>query len=287
MGSELRFRGASVPDHTTSIWSAKALFTTPDIVFELHRDYIRAGADVITLNNYAVTPVSLDRDNMGHRVRELTLTACELALKARRVEGADVLIAGSLPPLNTSYRADQVGTYDELVVVYRQLAGLMAPHVDLFICETMTKSIEARAASIAGLEVKKPVWASFCLNDAARTVRGGESVSQALAALDDLALEAVLINCSAGLATTEALIEIAQWGGQLFGAYINPFLRDPPEGQYGCENDNFLNPVTYGELAESWYEIGARIFGGCCGTGPKHVGELKRRLINPESPDDH
>ena len=83
MGTELRARGVEVPDHITSIWSAKALVADPEAVVGVHRDYIDAGADVITINNYAVTPPLLAREGMQSDFEALTLKAVELAERAR------------------------------------------------------------------------------------------------------------------------------------------------------------------------------------------------------------
>ncbi len=98
MGTELRARGVEVPDHITSIWSAKALIDAPASVLQIHRDYIEAGADVITLNNYAVTPQLLAREGLENRFSELSMRAADLAHQARDEEGSSVRIAGSLPP---------------------------------------------------------------------------------------------------------------------------------------------------------------------------------------------
>ena len=72
MGFELQLRGVKVPSHTESIWSALALVEDPDAVVAVHADYIEAGADIITINNYAVTPPILAREGMEDRVEELT-----------------------------------------------------------------------------------------------------------------------------------------------------------------------------------------------------------------------
>src|SRR4029453_10023172 len=104
MGTELRERGATVPDYRSSIWSAMALVREPDLVRQVHCDYIRAGADVVTANNYAVVPRLLERESMTHRLEELTRTACRLARDARELCGRPgVRVAGSLPPLDTTY----------------------------------------------------------------------------------------------------------------------------------------------------------------------------------------
>ncbi|MBD3648915.1 MAG: homocysteine S-methyltransferase family protein, partial [Pseudomonadales bacterium] len=111
MGRELRARGVEIP-HT--IWSANALMEAPEEVMKIHRDYIDAGADVITTNTYSVIRRDLALEGIEHRFEELNITACELAAEARRRAGRDVSIAGSLPPLRSSYRPDLVGPDGEI-----------------------------------------------------------------------------------------------------------------------------------------------------------------------------
>src|SRR5262245_40036267 len=104
MGTELKARGAAVPDYRSSAWSAMALVPDPDTVKRVHRDYIDAGADVVTANNYAVVPRLLSRVALADRIDDLTRLACRLARAARAEAGRDeVRIAGSLPPLETTY----------------------------------------------------------------------------------------------------------------------------------------------------------------------------------------
>ena len=79
MGYELKLRGVKVPDYTKSIWSALALIEDPQAVIDVHVAYIEAGADVLTINNYSVTPPIMAREGMGDRVEELTGLAVDLA----------------------------------------------------------------------------------------------------------------------------------------------------------------------------------------------------------------
>jgi S-methylmethionine-dependent homocysteine/selenocysteine methylase len=96
MGTELKARGAAVPDYKSSAWSAVALVHDPDTVKQVHRDYIEAGAGIVTANNYAVVPRLLSRVGMEDRLEQLTRTACRLARAARDESGRrNVLIAGS------------------------------------------------------------------------------------------------------------------------------------------------------------------------------------------------
>ena len=113
----------------------------------VHEDYIRAGAQVITTNTYVAILSRFEREGIGDRYHELNRLAGELAGQARDNCGRDVLIAGSLPPLNGSYRPDRVRPIEEIEPLYRDQAQILAPYVDLFLCETMSTGAEAVAAA--------------------------------------------------------------------------------------------------------------------------------------------
>ena len=162
MGRELRNRGVEILD---TIWSANALLTAPDVVRQVHRDYIAAGADVITTNTYGVIRNDLAKEGIEDRFAELNLLACALARQARDEAGRPVLIAGSLPPLRGSYRPDLVEPFTVIAPLYREQAALLAPHVDLLLCETMSSAAEALAAVSAAAGTGLPVWVSFTLHD--------------------------------------------------------------------------------------------------------------------------
>ncbi|MEK6192764.1 MAG: homocysteine S-methyltransferase family protein, partial [Deltaproteobacteria bacterium] len=155
MGRELRFRGVDV---MTSIWSARALIDSPAVVREVHSDFIAAGADIITINSYGIVKSNLAWAGIEDRFEELNLLACELAKEARDASGRDVLIAGSLPPLAGSYRPERVGKFEEIEPLYREQAEVLAPHVDILLCETMSSADEGRAAAAAATQTGKPVW---------------------------------------------------------------------------------------------------------------------------------
>ncbi len=184
MGTELRARGASVPDYRSSAWSAMALVHDPGTVRQVHSDYIAAGADVITANNYAVVPNLLARVGMTDRLEELTRLACQLALEARAANRRPaVRVAGSLPPLDTTYQSDLVAPEHVLYEDYLRIARVLAADVDLVIAETLTTVREAVAAARAAAECGLPLWVSWNLRLDAPLIRGGESLQQGIAAL--------------------------------------------------------------------------------------------------------
>ena len=158
MGTELRFRGVEVPSHVDDIWSALAITEAPEIIKNIHLDYIEAGSDYITINNYAVTQPILARNNISDKLEDLTLRSVELAKDAVKESGKNTLIAGSLPPLETSYRADLILPENQMLDYYNELVEILDNEVDIIICETMSSSSEARCALSTIQQSKSQAW---------------------------------------------------------------------------------------------------------------------------------
>ncbi len=161
MGQELVRRSASKP---TPLWSARVLIDEPDLVRDLHVEFIEAGAKVITINTYAATPERLAREGVGEMFERLQKAGIDLARQARDTAG-DVAIAGCLPPLFGSYAPKLTISYADTLAIYRRIVAEQADHVDLFLCETMASAEEAHAAATAACESGKPVWVSWTLAD--------------------------------------------------------------------------------------------------------------------------
>lgn len=281
MGQELINRGAGGQG---ILWSADALLNRPDVVLEIHRDYIQAGADIITTNSYSTIRDKFEPAGLMHRFAEMNRLAGQLAVQAREQCGRMALIAGSLPPQRGSYRPDQVGSFEEIEPLYREQAELLAPYVDLFICETMSSSGEALAAATAAASTGKPVWVSWTMKDRGEVaLRSGESLAQAIEALNGTGVSALLINCSAPEALGKALPELIQLGGRPTGVYANAFTPIPERWDYDGDHTlppsrRDLGPDEYAQQARGWVEAGARIIGGCCEIGPQHIRRLKQLL---------
>jgi S-methylmethionine-dependent homocysteine/selenocysteine methylase len=285
MGTELRARGIEVPDHVTSIWSAQALIDAPASVLEIHRDYIEAGADVVTLNNYAVTPRLLARKGLEERFRELTLRAADLARQARDEEPRDVRIAGSLPPLDTSYRPELVGDDRAILEDYRRMAELLAPRVDILLCETMSSAREAVAAATAAAETDAEVWVSWTLKgNRLDRLPSGETIRTAVDALSDVPIDALLVNCCGANFVTQAVQTLSGLTTRPVGGYANAtdvVPSDEPDDPADPEDvpHEPLDVEGYAAAVAEWIEAGASIVGGCCSTRPAHIARL-RRLID-------
>ena len=278
MGTELKARGAAVPDYKNSAWSAIALVRDPATVKQVHRDYIDAGAGVVTANNYAVVPRLLARVGMEDRLEELTRTACRLARAARDESGRrDVLVAGSLPPLDTTYRPDLVPADEELDDTYGRIAGILAGEVDLVLAETLTTAREAVAAARAAQRAGLRAWVSWNLALDATALRGGESLTSAVRALDGLPVEAFLVNCIPTGGVLDALAELRGATDARIGAYANSCTHAPDQDALDACASGVLGPDAYADVAATWVAAGATLVGGCCDTNPSHVAALARR----------
>jgi len=270
MGQELQRRGVE----KTDLWSAQGLISAPNIVQTLHEDYIRAGADIITTNTYVTIHNRLERMGILDRFTELNRMAGQLAYRARRAcKRDDVLIAGCLPPLRGSYRPENVGTFEELEPLYREQAEVLEPYVDLFLCETLSSSVETVAAATAAASMSKPVWVAWTLQDGGSPLlRSGETIAETAQALAHLPISAFLVNCCAPESITAAIPELVKLKEQaqsgLVGGYANGFVEIPKDwivesdgiDQLSARED--LDPERYASHAQAWLDAGAQIVGG-------------------------
>lgn len=279
MGQEL-LRRSAFPAHP--MWSAKVLMDEPEIVQAVHEDFIRAGAQVITLNNYSATPERLAYFDKLDWFEPLQIKAIALAKAARDRTDPLVKIGGCLPPLHASYRPDLSPDFDENLRRYREIVAVQKDHVDLFQCETMGSIAEATAACVASVETGLPVWLGLSVaDDASNTLRSGEPLEQVLEAVKDLGAAAILLNCSLPESISAALPVVAQTGLR-FGAYANGFTSitalQPGGTVDGLQARTDLGPQEYADFANVWVDQGATIIGGCCEVGPAHIAELSQRF---------
>jgi len=281
MGQELINRNASGQG---VLWSAKALFDNPEAVVQIHEDYIRAGADIITTNSYACIRNNFEPEGLLGRLGEMNRLAAELAQRARDNIGKAVLIAGSLGPQYGSYRPDLVRSYRETEALYREQADFLAPHVDFFICETLSCILEARAAVNAALTTGKPVWLSWSVADTGEAaLRSGELLSEAWQDVAGSGIGAILLNCSPPEAIGRMLPELVSLSDLPVGAYANAFTPIPHKWDFHGDDSippprEDVTPEAYVQHALAWRDAGARIIGGCCEVGPAHIAELQRVL---------
>jgi S-methylmethionine-dependent homocysteine/selenocysteine methylase len=280
MGTELESRGINLD----LMWSASALVSSADVVRNIHADYIRAGADIITTNTYAITRRQLAQANLEDHLLRLNQLACQLACEARQANNPAVLIAGSMPPQSGTYRPDKVGLFEEIEPLYREQAAILADYVDLLLCETMSSASEAYAAASAACKFGKPVWVSWTLSeDGSARLRSGETVVEAIHALAGLPVSGFLVNCTAPESVSAAIPLLAATGTKHVGGYANTYQPIPAD--FGDTDDDAeldfrkdLDPDQYVAHAAKWLDAGATLIGGCCGTRPAHIQKLRELL---------
>jgi S-methylmethionine-dependent homocysteine/selenocysteine methylase len=281
MGQELLARSER---EVTTMWSADIMLHEPNLVADLHYDFIQAGAQIITLNTYTATPQRLQLNNASDKLETLHALAGKAALDAiNRAElKPKVKIAGCLPPLVASYHPDRSPEYSESLETYRQLVTLQAPYSDLYICETMSSINEAKAACTAAKESGKPVWLAFSVCDDNPTqLRGGDALVDAIAELVPEYTDTVLLNCSRPEAIEQALPYLIGKVEQI-GVYANGFTSItslyPGTTVKSLTTRHDLDPQEYAQHSLLWAQQGATIIGGCCEIGPAHIKVLSETL---------
>lgn len=290
MGRELEKRGAPFKQPE---WSALSMMNAPEIVKDVHKTFIASGASVITTNSYALVPFHIGEKRFKDQGKALAAKAGEMARTAVKETGTSTRIAGSIPPLFGSYRPDLYQS-ERVVEVATPLIEGLHTHVDLWLCETQSLIDEPiRVKSLIDhLDApKKPFWVAFTLEDSILNseplLRSGESVVDAVKAMVDLKVDAILFNCCQPEVISQAIQitqhQLASLGAKQIeiGAYANAF---PPQPKDATANEVLtdlradLTPVSYLDWARQWIQDGATLIGGCCGIGPEHIKMLSEEL---------
>ncbi len=281
MGQELVHRSGQVP---TPLWATRVMMDHPGMVQAIHADYLAAGATVATSNSYAIHHDRLERFDLDHLFGPLHLAALAEARAAVTAHGTG-RIAGSLGPLVASYRPDICPAVAVAAPKYAEICTIMAPHVDLFLCETMSSVQQAEGALVGAQGHGRPVWLSVTVDDADGTrLRSGEPLGDLAPLIARYRPAAVLANCSVPESMVGAMTALSGFGLP-FGAYANGFTHisdafktDAPTVD-ALDQRHDLTPERYADMAIGWVAQGATIVGGCCEVGPAHISELARRLV--------
>lgn len=280
MGQELVARSGDDP---TPLWATRVMIDHPGMVRDIHADYFAAGATIATTNTYAIHHDRLERSGLDPIFHALHLRALAEAHEARAA-WPGTRIAGSLGPLVASYRPDLTQPVAEAAPKYAEIAALMAPHVDLILCETMA-SVEMAEGAVKGAQAAgKPVWLAVTVDDHdGSRLRSGEAVTDLARVIAAYPVAAVLANCSVPEAMGDALAALKTLGLP-FGGYANGFthisgnfLKDAPTVKELTHRHD-LSPEKYVDFAMGWIAQGASIVGGCCEVGPAHIRALADAL---------
>ncbi|MFU0854088.1 homocysteine S-methyltransferase [Kluyvera cryocrescens] len=285
MATELEARGCDLAD---SLWSAKVLMENPQLIYDVHLDYFRAGAQVAITASYQATPEGFAARGLDEtQSRALIARSVELARQARDAYRAEnpaakgLLIAGSIGPYGayladgSEYRGDYQRSAQAFQDFHRpRIDALLEAGADLLACETLPSFDEIRA--LAQLLVEYPVaqaWFSFTLRDS-QHLSDGTPLRDVLAFLADYPqILAVGINCIALENTVDAL-------SYLHSQTSLPLVVYPNSGEhYDAVTKTWHHhgeacATLEGYLPE-WLAAGAKLIGGCCRTTPKDIAALK------------
>lgn len=283
LGQEINSRSSASKSHP--LWSVQVMTDEPDIVLEVHKDFLKAGARTISINSYTATPTRLKRANEFQRFEEIHQTAIHLAQEAIgqcNIPRDEVSIAGCLPPLAASYVASVALDYEASLDEYLAIIEVEKSGVDVFLVETISNITEAKAAADALKSHGLDCHLSLTLSDKCdNLLRSGETLEQAIDELGAKGLSSLSVNCSFPEAIDKAMPILGQSGIRC-GGYANGFTSI--EGlKPGTTVDNLtartdLSMNAYADHVDRWIAAGATIIGGCCEISPAYIAYLKSHL---------
>lgn len=277
LGSELGRRGAPLD---APLWSTAAMVARPDLVRDVHRRYVLAGARVVVANTFRTARHTLAKVGRAKEARALTAQAVRLAREgialARPTDDDPVFVAGSIAPLEDCCRPER--TPDETTRRIEHgvhVGSLVAAGVTLAWVETMPTVREAVSALEAARAGALPAVVSFVVAPGARLL-SGEPLAEAVAAVEPLSPLAILVNCCAPPVATEALAVLRATTARPVGVYANGRGQPAPDGAWSLRGGT--RDRAYARAARGWHASGARLLGGCCGTTPRTIRRLARGL---------
>lgn len=275
-GTELDRRGIDV---SMPLWSARALLHAPDVLEQVHVDYLEAGADAITTNTFRTHRRSLARAGLDARTEELTRSAVEIACRARDRHAPDALVLGSIAPLEDCYRPELAPSAEECAAEHGEMIDhLLDAGVDMLLIETMGSQAEADVvASIAQRAAPGRWMISFCTTSDGPPgmLLSGQSLTDMLPSLGRAV--AVGVNCVAATQTEKqvALLRALLPPEVRIAAYANV---GHPEIDGSWRITDAIDPPHYAEHVRHWIEAGASIVGGCCGTSPATLRAVRAAI---------
>ena len=293
---EAAFRGERFRDHPKDLKGNNDLLqlTRPDVILQIHEQYLAAGADIVETNTFGATSIAQEDYGLGAIARELNVAAAKLARQAcDKFSSADKprFVAGALGPTpRTASISPDVNdpaarnvTFDQLRAAYfEQASGLLEGGCDLFLVETIFDTLNAKAAIFALDELmddtgeRLPVIVSGTVTDASGRILSGQTVSAFWHSVRHAKPIAIGLNCALGATLMRPYIEeLSRVAGDTFvSCYPNAGLPNPMSDTGFDETP----PVT-GALLEEFAKSGfLNLAGGCCGTTPEHIAEIARRV---------
>ncbi|HSS61756.1 MAG TPA: methionine synthase [Candidatus Limnocylindrales bacterium] len=283
--SDADFRGQPFRDHPKPLRNNSDVLclSQPELVLQVHRDYLAAGADIITTNTFTATRVSQADYGLEDHVYEMNLAGARLARKAADEVG-DRFVAGSLGPTNVtlslSPRVDDPSyrevTFDQLREGYAEAArALKEGGVDILLIETVFDTLNGKAAIAAVKEVAPeiPLFLSVTIVDRSGRNLSGQTVEAFWTSVEHARPFAAGINCSLG--ATEMRPYIAAMS-RVAPVYVTCYPNAGLPNAFGGYDEQ---PPTTSRLLKEFAEAGyLNAAGGCCGTGPEHIRQIRDAL---------
>ncbi|MEK9740400.1 MAG: homocysteine S-methyltransferase family protein [Flavobacteriaceae bacterium] len=294
---EADFRGERFKDHPCSLKGNNDLLslTRPDLIKNIHRAYLEAGADIIETNTFSSTRVGMSDYQMEYLAYELNHVSAQIAVEVAKeislkTPNKPRFVAGSIGPTNKTasmspdvndpgYRAIH---FDELVDQYtEQVDGLLEGGVDLLLVETIFDTLNAKAALFAIESVKEkrkcsiPVMVSGTITDASGRTLSGQTVEAFRISLSHMSLLSIGFNCALG---ADQLLPYVKRLSNQSQSYISAHPNAGLPNAFGAYDQS---PEEMKTLITSYLEQGVvNIIGGCCGTTPEHIKAIAELAQN-------
>ena len=285
MGQELLARGMK-PQGT--LWSATAILKEKyhKLLYDTHVDYIKAGAEVIVTTTFASRKVRLRENKVEEKFEYLNKKAGEIAEKTKD-SYPDILVAGGLPPQNSTYKADK-RSKDEISEDFYNHAKLLNPYIDFFYLDVISSIKEFEIAINCIDEFKKPYLIGAHISEG-KTMPSGEKISDIIKNQKYRNLLGIMLSCVSPENFQLNLKEIKNLGVP-FGFKLNAYVKTNPFPKYeeNQKNKGSLNPkeflgirkeltpIKMARFAKKFKNEGATILGGCCETSPAHIKEISK-----------
>lgn len=301
---EFDFREGAFEDHSKSLKGNNDLLsiTRPEIIKDIHRQYLQAGADIIETNTFSGTTIAQADYGLEDAVYRINFESAKIAKEVcSEFTDRTRFVAGSIGPTNrTASMSPDVNdpgfraiSFDDLVLAYKQqVEALMDGGVDILLVETVFDTLNAKAALFAIDEVfderetKIPIMVSGTITDQSGRTLSGQTTEAFLISLSHMPLLSIGLNCALGASMMRPYLQILH-EKSTFAVSAHPNAGLPNEfGQYD------ESPQMMAQQIRSYLEEGlVNIVGGCCGTTPNHIRaiaeiakEYRPRPLNPATP---
>ncbi|MCD8222272.1 MAG: homocysteine S-methyltransferase family protein [Clostridiales bacterium] len=263
MGSLLQEAGLR-PGELPGTWN----LLHPETVVRIHRDYLEAGADVVTTNTFGVDGLKYKEDG-EFALTKVIRAAVHNAREAIRLSGKDAVVALDMSPTGKLLKPLGDLAFEDAYALYRRIVEIGADAgADLILIETMSDSYEAKAAVLAAKEAcSLPVVITLTFDEKGKLLTGGTPAS-AVAMLEGLGVDAIGVNCGLGPLQMKEIVK------DMLEASSLPLIVNPNAGLPRSENGKTVYDINADEFAVAMrdiVELGARAVGGCCGTTPEHI----------------